>query len=291
MLFALEGYDSPIHLLTTDHPGIYAIRGVPGTPGIYVDWYGTAPDGYDIIQVDWCCQDPVDSTYWAVFNWDRGYAGFQQREDGRKLLLMSLWDLDDGTQPQVEYAYGLSGRFDHEGSGAFAFTDYEWKEETWYTMRIQRWEQDGKTYYEQWVREEGGEWLKTAVISYSAEGPRFQSNGMFQEDWQGNNLWRSCRLRNMYARNLVTKEWESWNRYHVVTIYFPLVEHLSTIPGSVWDYVFWDTDINVDWELGPNGEYVWIRSGGGDFSGNGKGKPPVYTVNQPRQPADTRWLE
>ncbi|MGI6694334.1 MAG: DUF3472 domain-containing protein [Limnochordia bacterium] len=291
VLFALDGYDAPVHLLTTDHPGVYAISGVPRTPGIYIDWYGTAPDGYDVMQVDWYCQDPQYNTYWAVFNWDKGYAGFQQRHDGRKLL-MSLWDLDDGTQPDVEYApYGLYGSFDHEGSGSFAFTDYEWKEETWYSMRIQRWEEDGKTYYEQWVREEGGEWLKTAVISYPAEGPRFRSNGMFQEDWEGNNLGRSCRLRNMYARNLKTKTWESWNKYYVTTMYIPVIEHLSTIPGSVWEYVFWDIDYGVDWDLGPNGEYVWIRNGGGDFNGNGKEIPVVYTVNQPPQPGDTRWLE
>lgn len=61
---------------------------------------------------------------------------------------------------------------------------------------------------------------------------------MFQEDFGGNNVWRSCRLRNMYARNARTRRWESWNRYHISTMYIPVLDHTYSFFGSVWDYVF-----------------------------------------------------
>ena len=39
LLFALEGYDAPVLLLTTSNSGEYWISAVPrGAPGIYVDW-------------------------------------------------------------------------------------------------------------------------------------------------------------------------------------------------------------------------------------------------------------
>ena len=292
LLFALEGYDAPVLLLTTSNSGEYWISAVPrGAPGIYVDWYGTAEEGYDVMQVDWYCEDPEYNTYWAVFNWDRGYAGYQQRHDGRKLL-MSLWNLDDGTRPRVEYVLdGENGDFDHEGSGAFVFTEYPWKEKTWYTMRVQRWVEEGKTYYAQWVREEGGEWLKCAVISYDGIGPRFHSNGMFQEDWEGNNLWRSCRLRNMYARIHGTEKWESWNKYQVNTAYIPLILDHGRYPGSEWDYAFWNITFGVDWALGPQEDYVWVRNGGEGFTPKNRQVPQVLNVKQPNQPDDPRWLE
>ena len=59
---------------------------------------------------------------------------------------------------------------------------------------------DDKTYYEQYIKEEGGEWLKTAVISYPVAGKWFYGSSMFQEDFTFNNLMRSCRLRNACAR-------------------------------------------------------------------------------------------
>ncbi|HOK32374.1 MAG: hypothetical protein WBI99_04355 [Limnochordia bacterium] len=51
-------------------------------------------------------------------------------------------------------------------------------------------------------------------------------------------MWRSCRLRNMYARNARTRRWESWNRYHISTMYIPVLDHTDSFFGSVWDYVF-----------------------------------------------------
>ena len=55
-----------------------------------------------------------------------------------------------------------------------------------------------KTYYEQWIREEEGEWIRTGLLSYPSIGPRFSGTSMFQEDFTYNNASRSCRIRNAY---------------------------------------------------------------------------------------------
>lgn len=297
VLFCLEGYDAPLHLLTVFKEGTYWVSSVPRhAPGMAVDWYGTSEQEYDALQIDWYCDDTARNTYWAVFNWDLGYAGFQEAEDGRRLLLMSLWDMEDGTRPEVEFYLDESrhGDFGGEGTGRNVLTEYDWEEETWYTIRVQysySLEED-KTYYTQWVRKEGGAWQKIAVISYPTRRPRFDSNGMFQEDWEGNNLWRSCRLRNMYARNHVTKQWESWNEYNVVTYNIPLIDHTpGWYPGSLWDYVFWDITYGVDWALGPEQDYAWVRNGGSDYTPNDKTSPKILNVKQANQPTYTAWLE
>ena len=72
---------------------------------MWVNWQDYSEDYniYDAITVDWRCIVPADETYWAVHCWDFGYAGFQIDLSGNKVLLMSLWDLDDGTKPVIEY--------------------------------------------------------------------------------------------------------------------------------------------------------------------------------------------
>lgn len=280
--FLLDGYETPIHLLTVKQAGHYEVSPVARmAPNMYIDCMG---DGeYDVISIDWYCEEDAPETYWAVHNWETGYAGFQC-VDGRHVLLMSLWDLDDGTEPIIEWVKdGHSGRFGGEGTGAQLLTEYPWKEKTWYTMRIQTWAADEKTYYEQWIREEEGEWIRTGLLSYPSIGPRFSGTSMFQEDFTYNNASRSCRIRNAYGRYYGTTSWDSWDRYLVSNTYF-------AAHPSDWNHVFWNIDYNADWDIDVNLGYVWLQSGGGQFTSSGKRIPITYVLDQPAQPLDGRWL-
>jgi len=248
-------------------------------PNMYVNW--TLKGSYDVMTVDWYCEKDAENTYWAVHNWDDGYAGFQNK-DGAHVLLLSLWDRSDGTQPTVEYASdGTSGSFGGEGTGKHVFTNYDWKVGTWYTMRVETWSAGGKSYIGQWVREDGGAWKKTAVISYPGAGFSFTGDSMFQEDFTFNNLQRSCRLKNAYGRSKGTNTWDSWSQYQIENTYFP------TTPPT-WDNVNWNVCYDCDWERASDGSYVRVQSGGGDFTVNGKTAPPVvYAVVQAAKPAET----
>lgn len=237
-------------------------------PNMYVDWI--ADNEYDIISVDWYCERDALNTYWAVHNWDCGYAGFQNK-DGNHVLLLSLWDLADGTQPEIEYVLdGQNGTFDGEGTGKQVFTNYAWKADTWYTMCIKMSISDDKTYYEQYIKEEGGEWLKTAVISYPVAGKWFYGSSMFQEDFAFNNLMRSCRLRNACARVSGTDNWELWNRCIISNSFFPTDD-------ATWDHgVQLDIHFNCHWEICDS--YVFVQSGGEGFETTANPLPADCTI-------------
>lgn len=257
------------------------VGGPRHAPNMYVNWSFRGDS--DVLSVDWYCEDDGKNTYWAVHNWDGGYAGFQNK-DGKHVLLMSLWDLGTIT-PTIEYARGgKKVEFGGEGAGKQVFTDFNWKKKTWYTMRIQYWTTGKKTYYAQWIREEGGDWEKTAVISYPVVRPAFRSNSMFQEDFVFNNVLRSCRLKNSYARLLQTDTWVSIERYKISNTYFP------TDPPT-WSNVQWNIDFDVDWALSADKSYVWVSSGGGNFTSNQKTIPLTYVVDQPVNPDYRGWLE
>ena len=112
-------------------------------PNMYVEW--TENNIYDAISVDWYCEIDAEGTYWAVHNWDTGYAGFQNL-DGKHVILLSLWDLPGGIKPTIEYALnGQKGEFGHDGTGKQVFTEYEWECGKWYTMCIKMEIQSNKT--------------------------------------------------------------------------------------------------------------------------------------------------
>lgn len=238
-------------------------------PNMYVDWITT--NKYDVISVDWYCDEDAYNTYWAVHNWNNGYAGFQNK-DGNHVLLLSLWDLDDGTNPTIEYVLdGQNGNFGGEGTGKQVFTNYDWQVGKWYSMCIQVNSDNNKSYYTQYIKEENGNWLKTAVISYPITGNKFHGSSMFQEDFTFNNLMRSCRLRNGCGRIYGTDDWESWNKCKISNSFFPTDD--ATWENGVQNNI----DFNCDWENYSN--YVWVQSGGEGFESNGKQIPVEYNLN------------
>ena len=262
-------------------------------PNLYIDW----PDRgtYDIITIDWYCEKNAPGTYWAVHNWTpvslytgqttgSGYAGFQTLGNGDHVLLMSLWNLDDGREPSIVYAAGgYSGFYDHEGSGGQVFTNYDWQVETWYTMRIQAWDQDGASYFAQWIKEENGDWMLTAVLSYPVTGLRFNKSSVFQEDFVFNNERRRCRVKNAYGRFAGTDTWDSWSTGTVSSSYFP------TLPEEHDDWSGVQLNINFSCDTGAGKNYIWLDSGGGDFTRDGHYLPAVFTVTQKARPRYTKW--
>lgn len=236
-------------------------------PNVYVDWKSSGDYiyTYDTFVIDWKCTESAEGTYWAVHNWDGGYAGFQDKGDMGNFVLLSLWDLYDGTKPQVEYyssdyAYG---DFDHEGNGAYVFTPYEWKEDVWYTMKIEITYVGEKTIFTQYVCEEGGDWLKTAALSYPVHVEINIPTHVFQEDFDFNDLSRSCMLRNAAGRYAETGEWDYWNEFMIDSSYYP--DDQNPEDG------LWSVDYGCDYII--HEDAVEIFSGGRGNKSNGKEMP------------------
>ncbi|MCR5389922.1 MAG: DUF3472 domain-containing protein [Lachnospiraceae bacterium] len=262
---------------TSDAPALSdakAEKAARHAPNIYVDWAGSGT--YDIISVDWCCVKEAKNTYWAVHNWPGGYAGFLNA-DGSHVLLMSVWDGDDGGKPTIEYVLGGQngdfGDFGDEETGKQVYTNYIWKVGTWYTMQIRAVvdEKNNVTHFEQWIRERGGAWIKTAVISYPAVR-RFDGTSMFMTDYTFNNLERSCKLNNAYGRDATDAQWHPFNDYHISGTYFATDE-------TTWDTVQWNMDFDCGWAKGKDG--LFITSGGHDLTSCGVVLPADVTIEQP----------
>ena len=239
-------------------------------PNMYVNWESN--QSFDTIDVDWLCDQDAMNTYWAVHNWDNGYAGFQNK-DGKHVLLLSLWDLPDGTSPQIEYVSdGQNGNFGGEGTGKQVFTNYNWEVGKWYSMRVQIDKADSKVVYSQWIKEENGEWIKTAAISYPNQEFRFNGVSMFQEDFTFNNKMRSCKMRNARGKIYGTNQWEFLSRCEITNSFFPTDE--ATWENGVLENITY----NCDWDA--NNECVWVQSGGQGFSENGKSFPVNYVLSE-----------
>ena len=242
------------------------------------------PDGnkYDIIEGQWHCIQKAEATYWAMHNWynasgeftgiedGSGYAGFQYG-DGKTFVIMSIWDTDRGSARIEYYKAGAKAEpFGGEGDGMHVQTPYPWREDTWYTMRIQAWSDDSRTYYEQWVKPENGSWELIAIISYSRPGLGFTWDCFFQEDWIGNNALRSCQLRGYYARRADTQNWVSLDQYTLT----------NSCGGA--SNVRYDCDYaNID------DSTVWVKTGGDGYADKALQMPATLKVSQstlPREP-------
>lgn len=248
----------------------YAINEPRHAPNMYINWVSN--QSFDAVDVDWLCDQDATNTYWAVHNWSNGYAGFQNK-DGEHVLLLSLWDLPDGTSPQIEYVSdGQNGNFGGEGTGKQVFTNYNWQVGKWYSMRVQIDKTDNKVIYSQWIKEENGDWLKTAAISYPNHEFRFNGVSMFQEDFTFNNKIRSCKMRNARGKVYGSDNWEFLSRCEITNSFFPTDE-------ATWEKgVLENITYNCDWDAYD--EYVWVQSGGQGFAENGKTIPASYTLSE-----------
>jgi hypothetical protein len=235
-------------------------------PNMYVDWVSSSDyvGAYDTFVIDWKCTETAEGTYWAVHEWDEGYAGFQDRENACNVVLMSLWNLPDGTQPQVEYysdPYDY-GNFDHEGNGAYVFTPYDWEVGVWYSMKIEITYEENKTVFTQYVCKEGEDWLKTAALSYPTIVEITRPTHVFQEDYCFNDLPRSCMLRNAAGRFKETSEWDYWNDYIVDSSYYPDENDENSL---------WSVSFGCDYKI--HNDSVEIFSGGRGNIPSGKEMP------------------
>ncbi|MBO5332853.1 MAG: DUF3472 domain-containing protein [Clostridia bacterium] len=240
-------------------------------PNMYIQWISENSQ-FDAVTIDWKCTEDAWDTYWAVHNWSYGYAGFQNFL-GKHVLLLSLWDMEDGTRPTVEYSYdGYHGDFGGEGEGKHVYTNYDWKVNTWYSMKIERTYENDKTYFTQYIREENGEWLKTASISYPIEAHWLEATHVFQEDFTFNNRSRSCEVRNAGGLIANTDIWETWTECEITNSFFPTDD-------ATWENGAME-NISFDCEYKNNGESIWIQAGGYDDTPNDKTYPARETINK-----------
>ncbi len=239
---------------TTESP-IFPSRLLRHAPNIYIQWLSENSE-FDAVTIDWKCTEDAWGTYWAVHQWSYGYAGFQNFL-GKHVLLLSLWDLSDGTRPTIEYTTGgHHGDFGGEGEGKQVYTLFDWKVNTWYSMKIERLFQNDKTYFTQYIKEENGDWIKTASISYPTDVQLFEATSFFQEDFAFNNQRRSCEVKNAGGLIANTGTWDYWKSGEITNSFFPTSD-------ATWGNGAME-NISFDCTYKNRGDSIWIQAGGYD---------------------------
>ncbi|MCH5188124.1 MAG: DUF1311 domain-containing protein [Oscillospiraceae bacterium] len=235
-------------------------------PNMYVDWESDLR--YDAVEVDWYCEIDAENTYWAVHNWNGGYAGFQNK-GGKHSLFLSLAGTTDAYST-VEYAYNGSGvDIGVGGTGKEVTANYNWEAGKWYSMRVQVERTGGKTVFSQWLKEGNGDWIKTAAISCPAVEFYFEGVSVLQKDTTFNNYMRKCRLRNACGKIYGTDNWNYIEECVIKNTYLPA-------DGATGGNEVWNATYDCNWGIGD--DYVWVQSGGEGFTPNGKSLPAKYTL-------------
>ena len=152
------------------------------------------------------------------------YGGFQ-RSFNKINTLFSFWDILNGTDesnvittPTRVYPAGDEHLFGGEGNGHNYFMDYEWQENTWYTLLVHCWKDKatGKTFIGQWIRNtEDGEWILTSYFNTTLsetciQGGMSQFMESFSKPYWG--LKRDIYLKNIYTYDKIKKQWFSLDK-------------------------------------------------------------------------------
>lgn len=248
---------------------------------------------YTEYAVDFCADHLPRGTYCCLGNWSmdyssvereygklqtdpngiHAYAGFQSLEDGRRVSILSFWDVfykDSRGQTRTirakrtyPAATDRSEAFGGEGTGAHCLVPYPWQAGRWYRMylRCRTDPTTGNTLVEQYVCDlETNKENYTLLCRYDVgvrdacfKGPMYVFLENFIPRYAGDV--RSLQVRAPQYRDAATRRWHR------------LTAGLFTAQGGLPHY-------EGSYDFGSCHNRFWmITSGvGGDWFGNGKGR-------------------
>jgi hypothetical protein len=154
-------------------------------------------------------------TYFAVTAWHNGYFGLQERGDGKKVLIFSVWgsNNDNPALPAKNKAVLLVnrdpamrvGEFGNEGSGMQSFLDYDWKLNTTYAFMVKAKVVDDRAEYSGYFRApDSKRWRYLVTFSTPHEPTLLRGLHSFAEDFkrdeQSGKEVRRATFSNAWAR-------------------------------------------------------------------------------------------
>ncbi len=137
----------------------------------------------------------VPGTYFAVTAWHNGYFGLQERGDGRKVLIFSVWGSNSDNPASMPANKRVTiinkdpavrtGDFGNEGSGAQAFFDYDWKLGTTYAFMVKAKVVDDRAEYSGYFRApDSKRWHYLVTMSTPHEPTLLRGLHSFVEDFR-----------------------------------------------------------------------------------------------------------
>jgi hypothetical protein len=134
-------------------------------------------------------------TYFAVTAWHNGYFGLQERGDGRKVLIFSVWGSNSDNPASIPAARRVliinkdpavrTGDFGNEGSGAQSFFTYDWKFNTTYAFMVKAKIVDDRAEYSGYFRTpDSKRWQHLVTMSTPHEPTLLKGLHSFVEDFR-----------------------------------------------------------------------------------------------------------
>jgi hypothetical protein len=162
-------------------------------------------------------------TYFCVCGWNKGYYGIQEKGDGKKVLIFSVWDSNQNDSKGLEEEKRVKllhkddkvrvGRFGGEGTGGQSFLDYEWKLGETYRFLVSA-KLDGKRteYSGYFYLPEEKEWKHLITFSTVTGGKNLGGYYSFVEDFKRDRVSttkaRSASYGNAWIKT-VKGDWEA----------------------------------------------------------------------------------
>jgi hypothetical protein len=144
-------------------------------------------------------QKSADGTYFMVCGWSKGYFGIQEKADGKKIILFSVWDPGKQNDPKAvkedvrvkllqQDKETRINRFGNEGTGGQALYDFDWQVGATYRFLVTA-VPDGDTrtaYAGYFFQPQRKEWVRLATFSTIAKGALLTGCYSFVEDFRRN---------------------------------------------------------------------------------------------------------
>jgi hypothetical protein len=153
-------------------------------------------------------------TYFMVCGWTGGYFGIQERKDGTKRVLFSVWDSSQNDKNAVDEDKRVKllykdddvriGRFGGEGTGGQSFFEYNWKVGERYRFMVTAQVLDERTAYSGYffVPEENA-WKHLVTFTTITEGRTLRGYYSFIEDYKRDTISATKRRVATYGNGWV----------------------------------------------------------------------------------------
>jgi uncharacterized protein DUF3472 len=161
-------------------------------------------------------------TYFMACGFDLGYFGIQQSATGKKVVIFSVWDPGNQSDPkQVEtdkqakalyHGEGVRvGRFGNEGTGGQSFLDYDWNAGKTYRFFVTAHPAGDRTAFAAFFYlPEKKAWKHLATFSTISQGRGLRGYYSFIEDFRRNGVSATEARRARYGNGWIRSKDGQW---------------------------------------------------------------------------------
>lgn len=200
----------------------------------------------------------AEGTYFMVCGWDKGYFGLQELNQGKKVVLFSVWDPGDQNDPgsvaednRVKLLHRDEqvrvGRFGNEGTGGQSFFDFDWKAGETYRCLVRAKSADKRTEYSGFFYiPDKKEWKHLVTFSTPTGGTLMRGYYSFVEDFRRNKISTTFLRRARFGNGWVLPADGDWQPLHKAKFTADANPVLNIDAGPVDDRFFLSTGGDIE---------------------------------------------